>query len=169
MSKDKFYDVRDAMALDTAGGYYFRHVSAMTAEELDRKSDIAAELGWRDMQIADLQRKVEALAVERDLVAADNSYLRGQIISWAKECDRIIYTHTNKVTDAHQLEAEKELSSTLRMADAVLAGIEARGVDKFAKYCGEDNSVFVEAKSYYRGLSEAACEFSDHLRKESGQ
>lgn len=39
------------MELDEIGGYYCRHVSAMTGENLHSKSDIAAELGHRDMLI----------------------------------------------------------------------------------------------------------------------
>lgn len=35
---------RDAMALDEAGGFYMRHVMAMTHEELHSKMAIAAEL-----------------------------------------------------------------------------------------------------------------------------
>lgn len=50
---DKFYDVgnRDIMEQDKAGGYYIRHVQALTAEALHSKSDIAAELAHRDMQL----------------------------------------------------------------------------------------------------------------------
>ena len=47
----KQYAERDAMAMDMAGNYYCRHVSAMTEEGLHAKSDIAAELAWRDMEI----------------------------------------------------------------------------------------------------------------------
>lgn len=56
----KQYAERDAMALDEAGGYYMRHVMAMTGEKLHGKGDIAAELGWRDMQITALQQKLDA-------------------------------------------------------------------------------------------------------------
>ncbi|MBN1085586.1 hypothetical protein JNO12_12620 [Erwinia aphidicola] len=72
MTEIKQYSERDAMELDGVGGYYFRHVLAMTAEGLHSKSDIAAELGWRDMQIAALQEQVRALAAEN---AAVKSYL----------------------------------------------------------------------------------------------
>ena len=48
------YKERSPVALDAAGGYYIRHVSAMTGEKLHAKSDIAAELGYRDMLIDDL-------------------------------------------------------------------------------------------------------------------
>lgn len=51
----KHYDERDAMALDIAGNYYSTHVSAMTREGLHSKSDIAAELGFRDSRIETLE------------------------------------------------------------------------------------------------------------------
>lgn len=45
---------RDIMALDKAGNFYCQHISAMTKEQLHSKSDIAAELGHRDMLIRNL-------------------------------------------------------------------------------------------------------------------
>lgn len=49
---DKQYAVgqRDIEQLDE-GGYYTRHIHAMTHEGLHSKSDIAAELAYRDTQI----------------------------------------------------------------------------------------------------------------------
>lgn len=49
--------------------------------------------------------------------------------------------------------------------DAFLAEVRASGVEMFAAYCGEENSVFVEAKAYYRSLPDAAYEFAFELRK----
>lgn len=66
MTEIKQYSERDAMELDEVGGHYFRHVLAMTAEGLHSKSDIAAELGWRDMQISALHEQVRALAAENE-------------------------------------------------------------------------------------------------------
>jgi len=43
----KLYAERDIMNLDT----YSDHVSAMTGEKLHSKSDIAAELAYRDAEI----------------------------------------------------------------------------------------------------------------------
>ena len=40
---------------------YPTHVCAMTAEQLHSKSDIAAELAWRDDQIAELKAKLDFL------------------------------------------------------------------------------------------------------------
>lgn len=64
MSEVKQYAERDLMAMDIAGNHYCRHVDHMTREKLHSKSDIAAELGWRDMQIAKLTAEREALAAE---------------------------------------------------------------------------------------------------------
>ncbi|HBT3181759.1 TPA: hypothetical protein MBF34_004874 [Klebsiella aerogenes] len=49
----------------------------------------------------------------------------------------------------------------------LVAGIKADGVEEFAAYCGEENSVFVEAKAYYRSLPDAAYEFAQTLREGS--
>ncbi|HDG1692792.1 TPA: hypothetical protein PFE16_004321 [Kluyvera georgiana] len=73
--------------------------------------------------IHNLELKVEQAMSERDVVNADNAYLRGQVIYWARECDRITYTHTNKITDAHQLEAERELANTNPAVGAYLAEV----------------------------------------------
>lgn len=52
----KQYAIRDIMELDKKGDYYIRHVQAMTEEGLHSKSDIAAELAYRDELIARLQK-----------------------------------------------------------------------------------------------------------------
>lgn len=53
--------------------------------------------------------------------------------------------------------------------DSFLAEVRAQGVEMFAAYCGEENSVFVEAKAYYRSLPDAAYEFAAQLRQEAAQ
>lgn len=57
---DCLYRERDAWELDQAGGYYSRHVMAMTSEGLHSKGDIAAELGYRDMRIDQLEAEWRA-------------------------------------------------------------------------------------------------------------
>ena len=49
------YAKRDHRAL---GEHYLRHVSAMTGEGLHAKSDIAAELAWRDAEIERLRAEL---------------------------------------------------------------------------------------------------------------
>lgn len=45
------YPPQSPIDLDRAGGYYSKHVSAMTGEALHTKSDIAEQLASRDMRI----------------------------------------------------------------------------------------------------------------------
>ena len=49
------YARRDTAAL---GEYYTRHLAAMADENLRTKSAIAAELAWRDMEIAELSAAI---------------------------------------------------------------------------------------------------------------
>ncbi|MCG7948021.1 MAG: hypothetical protein N0C84_16900 [Candidatus Thiodiazotropha taylori] len=57
------YSDRD---IENLGGFYTRHAMAMTEEGLHEKSDIAAELGWRDQQIEQL--KIEAGMLKSSLL-----------------------------------------------------------------------------------------------------
>ena len=45
---------------------YFKHVSAMTKEELHSKAEIAEELAVRDMRIKALETQLAAMTQERD-------------------------------------------------------------------------------------------------------
>lgn len=69
----------------------------------------------------------------------------------------------SSVTNAAQVLSETPAT------DAFLAEVRAQGVEMFAAYCGEENSVFVEAKAYYRSLPDAAYEFAAQLRQEAAQ
>ena len=84
------YAERDASELDDVGGYYIRHVSAMTKEGLHSKGDVAAELGFRDMQIDTLTKQrddlLEALQGMVD-IASDSQgvagyHLNGAMADW---------------------------------------------------------------------------------------
>lgn len=75
----KQYAERDIESLDEAGGFYSRHVSAMTGEGLHTKSSIAAELGHRDMVISELLEAMETLVVfttptKRNAAALNKAY-----------------------------------------------------------------------------------------------
>ena len=55
------YKDRDSMKLDELGGYYCKHIAAMTAEGLHSKSAIADELAWRDMIIDRQQSDIKQI------------------------------------------------------------------------------------------------------------
>lgn len=57
MGEEKLYADRDPSKLEP---YYSRHVAAMTSEGLHSKSDIAAELAFRDERISLLRIRLGA-------------------------------------------------------------------------------------------------------------
>lgn len=57
---------RDARLLDKIGGYFTRHMEAMTAENLIYNSDIAAELGIRDCAIRFLKDQASVYMQEAE-------------------------------------------------------------------------------------------------------
>ena len=57
---------------------------------------------------------------------------------------------------SRDVEAENPFKET----DAFQAEVRSQGVEMFATFCGEENSVFVEAKAYYRSPPDAGEEFA---------
>lgn len=55
------YKQRD---LENLEPHYGKHVSAITGEKLHGKSDIAAELAWRDQRIAELEKEIDRELLE---------------------------------------------------------------------------------------------------------
>ncbi|WP_438455367.1 hypothetical protein [Vreelandella venusta] len=86
----KQYAERDIMALDKQGGHYWRHANAMTAEGLHSKSDIAAELAYRDARIAELERErdMHKAAEEAQIALRQKADERAQEL--AASLDRIV-------------------------------------------------------------------------------
>jgi hypothetical protein len=66
---EKQYAERDLIGLDAKGNHYCRHVMAMTSESLHSKSDIAAELGYRDLIISELNARL--VDSQREFRSAD--------------------------------------------------------------------------------------------------
>lgn len=63
MSSKKHYERRDVESL---GQHYMAHLAAMTAESLHDKCDIAAELAYRDADLAALRTELEQVKASRD-------------------------------------------------------------------------------------------------------
>lgn len=64
--------------------HYAKHVQAMTAEGLHEKSDIAAELAWRDAQIEGLRNAAV------DLITQVNNVVETDEVS-TEAMERILY------------------------------------------------------------------------------
>ena len=73
------YGERDA---ETLGQHYGKHVHAMTREQLHSKSDIAAELAWRDQNIEQLQARIAELERQADI--GRRAVLGLQAIEWSR-------------------------------------------------------------------------------------
>ncbi|WP_312383971.1 hypothetical protein [Atlantibacter subterraneus] len=125
--------------------------------------DLAERLDTTQAALCESLKIRDALTAERDAVNADNVYLRDQVLCWARECDRITYTYTNKVTDAHQSEAEQELANTLPAADAWVNEQRAVGVEMFVSDFTEP-AVMNDGKFYSEDLIKASREFAAQLR-----
>lgn len=120
---EKIYAERDIIGMDSKGGHYCRHISAMTGEGLHSKSDIAAELGFRDMIIADLEAKCAALA-------AENAALNEKMDKFATWPGIEFYSsawefNSGDGDDALEFLCDSETPST----DAFLAEVRAQGVE----------------------------------------
>jgi len=82
------------------GGYYCRHVGALTEEDMHSKAEIAAELAHRDLQIDNLRAELAEcrdaiagiLAVVGDSSGVCGYHLNGDAAEWGEfpEVDALI-------------------------------------------------------------------------------
>ncbi|WP_233612809.1 hypothetical protein [Citrobacter sp. FDAARGOS_156] len=109
------------------------------------------------VQLANAESKCRELA-------AENAGLKELIEQHANSvavCPNCSHEEPSETDDIVALYRSMETPA----ADAFLADMRAQGVEGFLSFCGEENSVFVEAKAYYRSLSDAVDEFAAQLRK----
>lgn len=125
-----------------------------TVNELIASLESAGELSIRETKGMALAKAFKQLAAEN--VALKNAITdHSHSVHFCEVCGKDDPCSTDDVCYAL-----KDIPAT----DAYLAGIKADGVEAFAAYCGEENSIFVEAKAYYRSLPDAAAEFCSMLR-----
>lgn len=85
----KHYAEREIDELDFAGGFYSAHVSAMTAEGLNSKSAIAAELAFRDFTIAEMQEHIMRLENQVDELLKHDEELGEDLHELTEERDTL--------------------------------------------------------------------------------
>lgn len=126
-----------------------------TVNELIASLETAGELSIREQKFLKLAKAFKQLASEN--VALKNAITdHSHSVHFCEVCGKDDPCSTDDVCYAL-----KDIPAT----DAYLAGIKADGVEAFAAYCGEENSIFVEAKANYRSLPDAAAEFCSMLRE----
>ena len=147
----------------------------MTGEQLDELMTVAVNMQRESEKAGDRPYAMFAYAVQvavlelrefhedASALAAENAGLKqfpDQIVGFiGKLGSSEIGSETKEKIEA----AAKKIKTPA--TDAFLAEVRAQGAEMFAAYCGEENSVFVEAKAYYRSLPDAAYEFAAQLRK----
>lgn len=183
----KQYAERDAMALDEAGGYYMRHVVAMTGEQLHSKGDIAAELGWRDMKIVALQKQNEIneallYAMRQDMRESREKMeaMLGENVALkagADKCYDVITSIHNTYgwsvsEDGESETAVIDLESALFVlneniidiktaaTDAIAKELRAEGVDRFGEFLAEP----IDGESQFKHVCGLASHFAETLR-----
>lgn len=130
---EKIYAERDIIGMDSKGGYYCRHISAMTREGLHSKSDIAAELGFRDMVIAELEAKCTSLAAENAALKAFGGKL-GDMHNDLNGEGTGIHGRAEVAIQQVALQAAIEEFDAINTpdTDAFLAEVRAQGVEMFS-------------------------------------
>lgn len=85
----KHYAEREIDELDFAGNYYINHVTAMTAEGLNSKSAIAAELAFRDFTIDQMAEHIARLEIQVDTLMQEANDLSDDIHELTEERDAL--------------------------------------------------------------------------------
>ncbi|WP_320707204.1 hypothetical protein [Enterobacter cloacae] len=145
----------------------------ITIENLELKlAESQREFRAADATIENMQMQVEKLAAENAGLKESVEHAAGCI--QAAEAEGLIDALAEKDGEQlagliHRRLCHAYLPVETPATDAFLAEVRAQGAEMFAAYCGEENSVFVEAKAYYRSLPDAAYEFAAQLRQEAAQ
>jgi hypothetical protein len=139
----------------------------MTREGLHSKSDIAAELGWRDYQIAELTRQLSELQLSQDNII-NSLGIKGDgpvsklVIEYVMGlvAENVALRECCKAYDADGLAEYGEQWEVTPLeipnTDAAIAEIKAQGVDEFARKFNsetiEGSSMVMFAKAFAANL-----------------
>ncbi|HCY3430187.1 TPA: hypothetical protein O1M59_002531 [Klebsiella variicola] len=134
-------------------------ITLQAVNELIASLESAGELSIREQKFLKLAKAYQQLAAE-NLALKSAITDHSQSVHFCEVCGKDDPCSTDDVCYAL-----KDIPAT----DAYLAGIKADGVEEFVAYCGEENSVFVEAKAYYRSLPDVAYEFCSMLRENKSE
>lgn len=127
-----------------------------TVNELITSLESAGELSIKERKYLELAKAYQLLAAEN---VGLKKFIQTECFVGHIDPETFYEEEVTRYVNADGYEPETPAT------DRIYAGIKADGVEEFAAYCGEENSVFVEAKAYYRSLPDAAYEFSSMLRE----
>lgn len=120
---------------------YGKHVSAMTGEKLDSKSDIAAELAWRDDQLVKANEQLQSVCKHN---ATQQPEITRLIVELAKANERVKELEsqhqllTKQIEPLLDMQEDGEYYTRCDMADDIYeAFIEGSSVDALNKFAIE--------------------------------
>ena len=144
-----------------------------TVNELIQSLESAGELSIKETKVMALAKAYQQLAAENafilQLMHEQAGCFNAALIEGFHEL--MMDSGSEGLIDVYQRRLQPAIQCVppTPATDRIVAGIKADGVEEFAAYCGEENSVFVEAKAYYRSLPDAAYEFCSMLRENKSE
>ena len=148
MSEYAERNIEETKALNDA---YCKHINAMTTEDLYSKSDIAAELAWRDVQIEQLTKELEE-ANKWKIAVIDRA-----IVNWSykKEHETDPRLAMNDVLNAEiQIALDPKISKPAKdLVDKGNAKLQAE-VDRLREALG----FYADEQNYHHPLNNVFCE-----------
>ncbi|MGX3404830.1 hypothetical protein ACWJRS_02825 [Klebsiella pneumoniae] len=143
-------------------------ITLQAVNKLIASLESAGELSIREQKFLKLAKAFKQLASENVALKSKGKELLGEACAVYSRLNKLIDPSLGDFVDGQTLhEFQFVLNAETPATDRIVAGIKADGVEEFAAYCGEENSVFVEARAYYRSLPDAAYEFAQQLREEA--
>ena len=141
-------------------------ITLQAVNELIASLESAGELAIREQKFLKLAKEFRICSASLDAAIKTGNMLADQNAQLAAE-NVDLKGALNKIAFTYPLSPHIRGMTTIQTpaTDRFVAGIKADGVEEFAAYCGEENSVFVEARAYYRSLPDAAYEFAKQLRE----
>ena len=141
-------------------------VNESNAQYLVRKfSELQSQNADLAVQLANAESKCRGLAAENTHARDRHVFIRALAVSILEHSGGRMDWRGAMEDATELLQTVDSVYAKTPSTDAFLAEVRAQGVEGFLKFCGEENSVFVEAKAYYRSLSDAIDEFAAQLRK----
>lgn len=102
-------------------------------------NEIATRLDYTSVALCEAMEQRKSLVIE-------NTVLREDVTSWAKECDRIVERYTKTRSNMHLLEAQRELSDLTPTTSAFLAEVRAQGVELCADSLLSNDDIGVDGE-----------------------
>lgn len=149
---------------------------SMSAGQADQRMSesraVRSALGFQedadDVSPSDLVEKIQSLITEQEILRSAHPQPLGPIMDLAIDAFNSAEMPETGMLNAFFILRDSIIVKT-PTTESFLAEVRAQGVEGFIGFCGEENSVFVESKGYYRSLSDAVAEFATQLRQEAAQ